>query len=214
MPASTVLRMVNTLLELGYACQDAQTLRYGLTMRFAQLGHRIAARFHVRDIAHPYLEELSQQCMESSCLAIEEDIEAVYIDVMDGGDGMLKIMQRIGKRAPLHSTGVGKLMLTQYTPEKLNLLLQLRGLTRLTPHTLTSIQELEHELAIIFSEQGYAVDNEECELGARCIAAPIYNYKNRIIAAISVSRTVSALRASVRRNWHCLSWKQPVKSVK
>ncbi len=192
MPPSTVLRMVNTLLEHGYAYQDPQTLRYGLTLRFAQIGQMVSEQLHIRDLAHPYLLELSRTCGESACLAIEEEMEVIYIDVVDGADGMLKIMQRIGKRAPLHSTGVGKLMLTQYTPEKLNMLTQQKGLVFLTPHTLASVQALKRELEII-RKQGYAVDDEECELGARCVAAPIYNYQNRIVAAISVSGPISRI---------------------
>ncbi len=192
MPPSTVLRMVNTLLEHGYAYQDPQTLRYGLTLRFAQIGHMISEQLQIRDVARPYLLELSRTCGESTCLAIEEEMEVIYIDVVDGADGMLKIMQRIGKRAPMHSTGVGKLMLTQYSLEKLNLLAQRRGLSCLTPHTLTSIQELERELDII-RKQGYAVDDEECELGARCVAAPIFNYQDKIVAAISLSGPVSRI---------------------
>ncbi len=192
MPASTVLRMVNTLLEHGYAYQDALTLRYGLTLRFTQIGHLISGQFSIRDIVHPHLLELSKLSGESSCLAIEEEMEVIYIDVVDGTDGMLKIMQRIGKRAPLHSTGVGKLMLTQYSREMLQQLVQQRGLSCLTPHTLTSIEDLTYELANI-KNQGYAVDDEECELGARCVAAPIYNYENKIVAAISVSGPISRM---------------------
>ena len=192
MPASTVLRMVNTLVEHGYAYQDAQSLRYGLTMRFAQIGHMISAQLRIRDVVHPYLMELSRATGESTCLAIEEDMEVIYIDVVDGADGMLKIMQRIGKRAPLHSTGVGKLMLTQYSLEKMNLLAKDRGLSCLTPHTLTSVQDLQREIDLI-QKQGYAVDDEECELGARCVAAPIYDYEGRVVAAISVSGPISRI---------------------
>lgn len=192
MPASTVLRMINTLVEHGYAYQDTQSLRYGLTLRFAQIGHMISTQLRIRDVVHPYLMELSRATGESTCLAIEEDMEVIYIDVVDGADGMLKIMQRIGKRAPLHSTGVGKLMLTKYSPEKLNQLAQAKGLAVLTPHTLTSVQDLARELNII-AKQGYAVDDEECELGARCVAAPILDFENRIVAAISVSGPVSRI---------------------
>jgi DNA-binding IclR family transcriptional regulator len=192
MPASTVLRMINTLVEHGYAYQDAQSLRYGLTLRFAQIGHMISAQLRIRDVVHPYLTELSRVTGESTCLAIEEDMEVIYIDVVDGGDGMLKIMQRIGKRAPMHSTGVGKLMLTKYSTEKLNQLAEAKGLSVLTPHTLTSIQDLMRELNIV-QKQGYAMDDEECVLGARCVAAPIYDFENRIVAAISVSGPVSRI---------------------
>lgn len=192
MPASTTLRMVNTLVEHGYAYQNPDTLRYRLTLRFAQIGSQINAQFSIRDIVHPYLRKLSAQFDESSCLAVEEDMEVIYLDVADGPDGMLKITQRIGKRAPMHSTGVGKLMLTQYTPEKLQTLAQTKGLTGLTPHTATSLAALQAELNAT-RDRGYALDDEECELGARCVAAPIYNHRGKVIAAISVSGPISRM---------------------
>lgn len=192
MPASTALRMVGTLVEHRYAYQDPVTLRYALTMKFAQIGAMVSARFSIRDIARPTLVELSRRCDESSCLAIEEDMEVIYLDVVDGPDGMLKITQRIGKRAPMHSTGVGKLMLTQYPPARLQALVEKKGLLRLTPHTKSTPEELTKELDAVRA-QGYALDDEECELGARCIAAPIRDYEGRITAAISVSGPVSRM---------------------
>ena len=111
MPASTVLRMLNTLLVYGYVNQDPHSLRYSLSLKFAQIGSRVCEQVSLRDIVHPLLAELSRECREASCLAIEEDMEVVYTDVVDGPDSMLKIMQRIGKRAPMHSTGIGKLLL-------------------------------------------------------------------------------------------------------
>lgn len=186
MPPSTTLRMVNTLVEHRYAYQDVTTLRYALTFKFAQIGAMIGARFNIRDMARPYLAELSRRCAESTCLATEEDMELIYLDVIDGPDGMLKITQRIGKRAPMHSTGVGKLILTQYSREQLQRLIHTKGLVRLTDNTKTSPEALERELEIVRA-QGYALDDEECELGARCVAAPIRNYEGRIVAGISVS---------------------------
>lgn len=192
MPTSTTLRMVGTLVEHRYAYQDQTTLRYALTLKFAQIGSMVSARFSIRDVARPYLCALSDRCDESSCLAIEEDMEVIYLDVVDGPDGMLKITQRIGKRAPMHSTGVGKLLLTQYTPEALQRLIQIKGLVQLTPNTKSSPDALMAELDAIRA-QGYALDDEECELGARCVAAPVRNYDGRIVAAISVSGPVSRM---------------------
>lgn len=192
MPTSTTLRMVNTLVEHRYAYQDSTTLRYALTLKFAQIGALVSARFSIRDVARPYLTELSRACDESTCLAIEEDMEVIYLDVVDGPDGMLKITQRIGKRAPMHSTGVGKLLLTEYTPAGLQALVQKKGLLRLTPHTKSTLDALQAELDAVRA-QGYALDDEECELGARCIAAPIRDYEGRIVAAVSVSGPVSRM---------------------
>ena len=186
MPDSTVLRIVNTLVQKGYAYQEETTHRYALTLRFASIGQMVSNTLRIRDIVKPYLKQLSSLSGESACLAIEEEMEVIYIDVEDGVDGMLKIMQRIGKRAPLHATGVGKLFLTQYSQEKLQRLFKEKGLVSLTAHTLSTVEALTEEIQRI-KAQGYALDDEECELGARCVAAPLYNYENKVVAAISIT---------------------------
>ena len=114
-------------------------------------------------------------------------MELVYTDVVDGPDNMLRIMQRIGKKAPLHSTGIGKLLLLNYSNKQLNELIATKGLTALTPNTLVSREALVERLEQI-RRQGYALDDEECELGARCVAAPVRDY-----TGISISGPVSRL---------------------
>lgn len=186
MPASTTLRFLNTLMKCGYVHQDSITLRYSLTLKFTYIGSLVSSQISIRDIAHPYLVELSRKCNESVCLGIEQDMEIVYIDVIDGPDGMLKITQRIGKLAPIHSTGIGKLMLLNYDSKQLNQVIAVKGLKALTPNTITSKEELLKELEKI-KNQGYALDNEECELGARCLSVGIKDYTGKYVAGISVS---------------------------
>ena len=142
MPASTTLRLINTLMNCGYANQDQNTLRYSLSLKFMHIGSLVSSQLTIRDIAHPYLVELSKKCKESVCIAIEQDMEAIYIDVVDGPDGMLRITQRIGKRAPIHSTGVGKLMLLNYDSKQLNKKIAIKGQPALTPKTITTKKEL------------------------------------------------------------------------
>jgi DNA-binding IclR family transcriptional regulator len=186
MPSSTVLRLVNTLVSCGYASQDPNTLKYFLSLKFMLIGGLVSSQINIRDIAHPYLLELSKKCKESVCLSIEQDMEVVYLDVIDGPDGILKITQRIGKVAPLHSTAVGKIMMLNYDSKQLNQMIASKGLAALTPNTITSKEELIKELEKIRT-QGYALDDEECELGARCIATGIKDYSGKYIAGISVS---------------------------
>ena len=119
-------------------------------------------------------------------------MELVYIDVVDGPDSMLKILQRIGKRAPLHSTGIGKLLLLNYTGKQLNEFIARKGLQALTPNTLVTKEALIHKLEEI-RQLGYALDDEECELGTRCVAAPVRDYTGRIIAGVSISGPISRL---------------------
>ncbi len=204
MPASTVLRLINTLVIAGYINQSSETLKYSLSLKFLRIGNIASAQISIRDVVRPYLIELSKRCQEASCLAIEEhdSMEVVYIDVVEGPDNMLRTMQRIGKRAPMHSTGVGKNMLLNYSPENISRLILKKGLPALTPYTIVTQEALVAELDKV-RVQGFAMDNEECEIGARCIAAPIRDYTGQVIASISISGPTSRMtveRVDVHKN--------------
>ena len=186
MPSSTTLRILNTLEQLGYVVQSIHDSQYRLSLKFSAISEAVVAQTDLHSIIHPYLIKLSAACQESSCLAIEQDKAAVYIDVVMGPDTIIRTMQYIGKRAPMHCTGVGKLMLTNLTKEQVDEYISLKGLERFTPHTITMSEQMHAELSNIVLN-GYAVDDEECELGARCLAAPIRNYTGKVIAGISIS---------------------------
>lgn len=186
LPTSTVIRYLATLMSYNYVRQDPETLRYSLSLKFCQIAYMISSQFSIRTIARPYLIKLSNICRESTCLAQEEDMRVLYIDTVDGPDNMLKTFQRIGKNAPLHCTGVGKLLLLNYDDEKLDSLIEKYGLPSVTPNTITNKKDLIEELCKV-RNNNYAIDDEECEIGARCVAAPIRDYTNKVIAAVSVS---------------------------
>ena len=186
LPSSTTLRFLKTLMFYHYVRQDPATLRYSLSLKFCQISSMISSQFSIRDIVRPYLIELSNRCQESTCLAQEDDMTVLYIDSVDGPDNMLKTFQRIGKRALLHSTGVGKLLLLNYDERQLDNLITKYGLPSITPNTITKKEDLINELCKIRTND-YALDDEECELGARCLAAPIRDYTGNVIAGISVS---------------------------
>ncbi|MDR3296238.1 MAG: IclR family transcriptional regulator [Clostridiales Family XIII bacterium] len=192
LPVSTALRMVNTLLSYGYVRQDPVTLRYALTLKFAQLGSLVSSQFRITDIMRPYLIELSDKSGEAVCYAADQDMELIYMDVIDGPDGILKVMQRIGKRAPLHCTGIGKIMLLNYSQKELRHFVSAKGLLSYTPKTIVTKETLQRELEKV-RRAGYAMDDEECELGARCVAAGIKDYTGRYIGGISVSGPISRL---------------------
>lgn len=186
LPTSTVIRYLATLMSYNYVRQDPETLRYSLSLKFCQIANMINSQFSIRDIARPFLIKLSNICRESTCLAQEEDMTVLYIDTVDGPDAMLKTFQRIGKKASLHCTGVGKLLLLNYSDEKLDELIEKYGLPAVTPNTITNKEDLIEELRKV-RNNNYAIDDEECEIGARCVAAPIRDYTNQVIAGISVS---------------------------
>lgn len=192
MPSSTALRMIATLTEYGYIAQESDSQKYYLTLKLARIGAAAASRFNIRDIVHPYLTRLSRDYGEASCAAIDSDMTALYFDVVDGPDGILKITQHVGKLSPLHCTGVGKCLLLNYDKEMLDDFIEKRGLPAFTANTITSKERLIEELRLI-RQRGYAVDNEECELGVRCIACGISDHSGKIAAAISVSGPVGRM---------------------
>jgi DNA-binding IclR family transcriptional regulator len=119
-------------------------------------------------------------------------MQMVYIATEEGPGRMLQTLHRIGHIAPMHATGVGKLHLLNYSGEELLELEKIRGFPKYTSNTITDLNSLKKELALV-QKQGYAMDNEECEEGVRCIAVPVRNYENRVVAGISVSAPVTRL---------------------
>jgi len=96
----------------------------------------------------------------------------------------MKTMLRIGKNAPIHTTASGKVLLSSFSYRKVEEIIAEKGLERLTENTITTPEKLFGELALI-RKRGYAVDDEECEIGHRCIAVPIYDYSGNVAGAIS-----------------------------
>lgn len=191
-PPSTVLRMLTSLISIQYIHQDPETLRYALSFKFCRIGDAVRSQFGIQEIVRPYLLELSEKCRESACLAVEQDMAVIYIDTVEGPDNTLRALQRIGKVAPMHSTGVGKLLLTNYEPAALDTLIRLKGLQPLTSKTITTRDGLLAELQKV-RNQGFAMDDEECELGVRCVAAPIRDYTGQVVAGVSISGPTSRI---------------------
>lgn len=183
--SSTALRFLSTLINTGYAEQDSATSKYRLTMKFCTLAHKISSKISLRDIARPYMETLSSQFRELVCLAVEQGGQVVYVDTVQSEGTVLMAMQRIGSIAPMHCTAIGKLLLLNYSDEMLRKLAG-QGLHGYTKHTITTFEGLMSELKQV-REQGYAFDNEECELNARCVAFPIYDITGKVIAGMSIT---------------------------
>lgn len=190
--ASTVLRYLASLTQAGYVEQEPDTQRYYLTFKICAIANQVSSSVSVREIAHPLMKELSAVFNESVCLAVEQQMMVVYIDVAEGPDQMLRTMQRIGNIAPMHCTGIGKLFLTQYTDEELDHFIAIKGMPPFTDRTITGKMQLLDELKKV-GQCGYAMDDEECEIGARCLAYPIRDYAGKLIAGISVTGPSSRL---------------------
>jgi len=184
--ASTTLRFLTTLQNCGYVFHDADTFQYSLSYKICRLANKFSVNMELRDITHPYLIQLTDIFQESACVSVEQNMEMVYVDVMSGPGKVLMGMQRVGNTSPMHSTGNGKLLLLNYTEEQIDQLIEKRGLPRFTNNTLTDKAALQRRLEEV-RQKGYATDEEENEIGLRCVAYPIYDYTDKIIAGLSIT---------------------------
>lgn len=181
----TVLRYLAPLVQSNYAYQEEDTLRYGLTMKICKLGNQVNSNLSIRSIVSPYLNWLSSNLQVSSCLVTEQNFKALYIDLAEKPGFVRNTFQHIGKHAPLNATGSGKVLLSTFSDRQLNEFIDAMGLEQLTPNTIVTKERLVVELEKI-RKCGYAVDSEECELGIRCVSLPIYNFTDKIVAALSI----------------------------
>ncbi|MDH3438600.1 MAG: IclR family transcriptional regulator, partial [Betaproteobacteria bacterium] len=159
---------------------------YRLGIRLLELGSLVKSRISVRQEALPHMQVLHQALGETINLSVRHDDEVVYIERTAGSSSMMRVVQIIGARAPLHITAVGKLFLAEDSGEKWLEYARRTGLPRYTENTLTEAEQLAKELDKI-RRQGYAFDNEEAEKGVSCIGAGIHNDENRLVAGLSVS---------------------------
>jgi DNA-binding IclR family transcriptional regulator len=186
MPQSTLLRFLNTYIDFGYVSQDPQTSCYYLTLKLMEMGSRARDHFPFQNSLSKYVKQIARAFNESASLCIEHDMQMVYIATEEGPGRMLQTLQRIGRIAPMHATGVGKLHLQNYSDAQLAALERKHGLPRYTEHTITSLEALKVEIARI-KKQGFAMDDEECEAGVRCIAVPVRDFSGEVAAGISLS---------------------------
>lgn len=188
MSKPTILRYLYALQESNYIYQEEETSRYALTWSVCKLSENLDSLLGLRNIANPFINRLSNMLSLGSCLVVEKDFECVYLDCIDNPNS--STLQRIGRRAPLHATGSGKMILTQFTDQELSEYIIKRGLTRYTPATITNPDVLRAELDKIRTD-GYAMDEGECEEGLRCISFPLRDYTGGIAASMSVfGRTI------------------------
>jgi IclR family acetate operon transcriptional repressor len=184
---STVHRLLATLIERGYARQDSLTGRYGVGPRLVELAGGLSEQVDLRQESRPLLEQLAAQVGETANLSVRSGNNLVYIDQVQSAR-LVRMFTRVGSSAPLYCTGSGKLFLA-YSPnfeQELDRYLSQTALEAHTPSTLTTPQQLRNELLQV-QQRGYSFDNEEMEEGVVCVAAPVFDGENQIVAAISVS---------------------------
>lgn len=188
---STTFGLLATLENRGYIEQNFRNGKYKLGLKLFELGIQVQENMDLGDIAKPYLDELVKENNETVHLVINDKGQAVYIDKVEGTTSM-RMYSQLGKRPPMYCTGVGKVILAFMPEEFLDKYLEQEELEKLTPYTIIDKECLKKELKQI-KTHGFSVDNEEIEIGLKCVAAPIRNHKEEIVGAISIAGPTSRM---------------------
>jgi IclR family transcriptional regulator, KDG regulon repressor len=192
-PKTTVFRILFTLRELGHVRQDPRTHAYQLTREIGWLT-RTEEMEMLRRVARPHMARLLTRFEQTVNLAILDREQVLYVEILEGLRS-IRMSATVNTYAPVHSTAVGKSILAYMHPIEAKEVLKKNKLAKLTAKTTTSVDALLKSFKPI-RNRGYAVDDEETERGARCIAAPILNSRGRPVAAISISGPVSHLTST------------------
>jgi DNA-binding IclR family transcriptional regulator len=180
-----------TLERRGYLLRNNKTHRYMFGLKLFSLANMALSGVELRENAAHFLYALMQRSRLTVHMAIIEGDEAVLIEKVEPM-GLVRLATWVGKRLELHCSAVGKCLLA-YLPEAEFLrLVRDRGLTRNNENTVTSIRRLKNQIAQI-RRAGYAVEDEEGEIGCRCVGAPVFDHSGNAIAAISVAGTTAQI---------------------
>ncbi|WHZ57757.1 IclR family transcriptional regulator [Metabacillus hrfriensis] len=182
---STVHRLLATLTNMNYTIKDEETDKYKIGLQVLFLSRNLINNINVVTIAKPFLEKLCQEVNETIHLCIEDRGEVIYIDKIESNQ-TIRMYSRIGSRAPIYCTAVGKVLLSGMDKDKKNETISKMKFIPKTPTTITSKEEFLEEIEKVDS-QGYALDNSENEASLMCIAFPIFDHNGKIIASFSVS---------------------------
>lgn len=192
LPKATVSRMLSSLITLGYAGQDIESKKYRLTLRLFEIGSRVVGYVNILSIAKPYLEQLSATTSEAVHLVSRVGDEVVYLYKEEASNSLVRMSSCVGLHNPMYCTGVGKSILAFLPEQEFAEIWSRTKLIPFTNNTIVDIAQMHTELANI-RKNGYAIDNEEHELGIRCVAVPIRDFSGAPIGAISISAPCARL---------------------
>ena len=185
MPKATVYRFLQTMKTLGYVRQEVDSERYGLSMRVFELGAKALQYPDLVEICKPHMQRLSDSTGETVHLGMLIDSEIIYVHKVDSRH-MLGMYSRVGRRAPLHCTAIGKVLLAWENAERRTHILKGCDFQRFREKTITTREDFDVELARTLA-QGFGQDREEFDDHIRCAAIPIFDRMNQVVAGLSVS---------------------------
>ncbi len=182
---TTVHRLLTTLQQRQFVqCSRTDNLWHIGAGAFA-VGSAFTREHSIVAAARPFLRQLRDTTRETANIGIVNDCHIVLADQVPGRESS-KAISAVGARTPMTASGMGKAFLSSYTKEEVASIVSRYGMKRVTRKTLTSFDALNHQLTVIEAE-GYSIDDEEYRPGLRCVAAPVYNGRQEVVCALSVS---------------------------
>jgi IclR family transcriptional regulator, KDG regulon repressor len=188
-PKSSASYILRTLERRGYLRRELETGRYRLGLKILSLGGYAQANLDIADVALPFMRALVEKIHLTVHLAVLDQGEAVYIEKVEA-PGFFRVNTWVGRRMFLHSTSVGKCLCAWLPKQEVETLVKQQGLKKRTPKTISTMTRLLAELEHI-KHEGYAVDDEENSLGARCLGAPVFDATGNVAAALGASGTLT-----------------------
>ena len=182
---NNVFRLLATLEARGYIEQNRVTENYRLGLKTLEIGQTFIRQMGLLRQSKPVLEALVKECNETTYVSILKDFNIIYLDAVET-DMTVRVVPRVGSRLPAYCTAAGKAQIAHMSDEELENYLPAKEIKRFTKNTITDRELLKKQLKTI-AEQGYAIDNEELDVGVKCVSAPIRDYTRRIIGAVSIS---------------------------
>ncbi|MBC7502440.1 MAG: IclR family transcriptional regulator [Herminiimonas sp.] len=189
---STAHRILNDMVLKRFV-DRSEPGTYRLGMRLLELGNIVKSRLNVREAALDFMRALHRRTHQTVNLSVRQGDEIVYIDRAFSERSGMQVVRAIGGRAPLHLTSIGKLFLSIDDAKAVRAYATRTGLAGHNKNSITDIAKLERELSLVRS-RGYARDNEELELGVRCMAAGIHDDSGKLIAGLSISAPADRLQ--------------------
>ncbi len=188
-PKSSASYILRTLETQGYLTRNPETGKYRVGLKVLSLSRGALSGIDVREVALPIMRHLMGKTNLTCHLAILDGPDAVYIEKVEP-QGFIKMDTWVGRRMRVHATSVGKSLVAHIPQERLEKILAERGMEKRTPKTITTLPRLLKDLEKVRA-QGYAVDDEENNMGARCVGAPVFNQDGTIEAALGLSGTTN-----------------------
>lgn len=189
---STVHRFLTSLICMGYARQDEDTQKYMLSYKIIGIAGQLLDKIDILPIAHQYMKQLAELSQETVHLVQRDGNDIVYIDKVESKASSIRMVSQIGMVHPMYCSGVGKAILSTLSLEEVTKIWNESAIEKKTEHTIVNLEKLLSVLENVRKE-GFAIDDEENEIGVRCIAACIYDYRGKAKYAFSVSAPVTRM---------------------